>query len=124
MSVIPWREIEGAAASSVIWAEEGLAYNTSLYLPGSEDTTMDDPINILERNRVHVSGPVAVDEIEDEYGNVESNQMSHKRLTKVHIFRCRDIEAMLRDDGHQPRQHPWKGSNHWEEWMDPLEPVS
>ncbi|EEU38290.1 uncharacterized protein NECHADRAFT_66960 [Fusarium vanettenii 77-13-4] len=121
----PWcGEIEGAAASSVIWAEEGLAYNTSLYLPGSEDTTMDDPINILERNRVHVSGPVAVDEIEDEYGNVESNQMSHKRLTKVHIFRCRDIEAMLRDDGHQPRQHPWKGSNHWEEWMDPLEPVS
>ncbi|KAI8686775.1 Zn(2)-C6 fungal-type domain-containing protein [Fusarium sp. Ph1] len=121
----PWcGEIEGAAASSVIWAEEGIAYNASLDLAGPEDTVMDDPINILERNRVHVSGPVAVDDKEDEYGNVESNQMSHKRLTKVHIFRCCDIEAMLRDDGHQPRFHPWKGSNHWEEWMDPLEPVS
>lgn len=121
----PWcGEIEGAAASSVIWAEEGLAYNTSLHLAGPEDTDMDDPINILERNRVHESGPVAVDDKEDEYGNVELNQMSHKRLTKVQIFRCYDIEAILRDDGHQPRFHPWKGSNHWEEWMDPLEPIS
>ncbi|RSL39251.1 hypothetical protein CEP53_014196 [Fusarium sp. AF-6] len=121
----PWcGEIEGAAASSLIRAEEGLAYKTSLDLVGPEDADMDDPINIPERNRVHVSGPVAVNDQENEFGTVESNQMSHKRLTMVHTFRCCDIEAMLRDDGHQPRHHPWKGSTHWEEWMDPLEPVT
>lgn len=120
----PWcGEIEGSASSSVIRAEEGLPYNTPLGLDTPQDTDVDDPINISERNRVHLSWPLAVDDGEGEYRNVESSQMSKKRLTKVQIFRCRDIEAMLRDDGHQPRFHPWKDSNHWESWMDPLEPV-
>ncbi|KAF4978849.1 hypothetical protein FZEAL_4831 [Fusarium zealandicum] len=121
----PWcGETESSAAWSVIRAEEGLVDKTSLELPGLGDTDIDDPIKIPERNRVHASGAVA-DEDDDssDGGTMERSQISKKRLTKVTIFRCLDIEAMLRDDGHRPRPFPWIGSKHWESWIDPLEPV-
>jgi hypothetical protein len=116
----PWcGETEGSVVAAVIRTEEGSFEEASSNMARLEDTTTDSPSNIPERNRVNACWTIDPD---DESG--ECSQATGKRFTRAVIFRCLDIEGLLRDEGQLPRQFPWKDSKYWETWIESLEAVS
>ncbi|KAI1044235.1 hypothetical protein LB505_008639 [Fusarium chuoi] len=97
----PWcAETEGFLIAAIINAEEGAFDKESLH---SGHTLDQSPACIPEENRfshVWASDP--------EGENGECTQYTRKRYTRTMMYRCRDVEAYMRDGkGQIPRGIPW-----------------
>ncbi|KAF4970027.1 hypothetical protein FSARC_2844 [Fusarium sarcochroum] len=115
----PWcSETEGSLIGAVIRTEEGLPKKASLNMARLEDASTDDPSNIPEKSRVSACWAVHP---EDE---CEGGCDHAKRFTKAILFRCLDMEGLLRDEGQKPRKLAWEDSKYWELLRESLEAVS
>ncbi|CZR45146.1 uncharacterized protein FPRO_15679 [Fusarium proliferatum ET1] len=97
----PWcAETEGSLVAAIINAEEGTFDKESLRLAHTLDQS---PACIPEERRfshVWASDP--------ESENGECTHNTRKRYTKTMMYRCRDVEAYMRDrKGQIPRGIPW-----------------
>ncbi|KAJ4252312.1 hypothetical protein NW762_010909 [Fusarium torreyae] len=115
----PWcSETEGSLVGIVIRTEEGLSEKVSLDLARFQDASTDNSFNIHEKRRVNACWAIDPDcENEEGYGHT-------KRFTKAIVFRCTDMDGLLRDEGQGPREFPRQDSKYWETWQEPLEPIS
>ncbi|KAF5635810.1 transcriptional regulatory [Fusarium sp. NRRL 52700] len=97
----PWcAETEGSLIAKVINAEEGAFDKESLRLGQTLDRS---PACIPEEKRF---GHLWASDPESENG--ECTHETRKRYTRVMMYRCRDIEAYMRDrKGQIPRGIPW-----------------
>ncbi|KAH7216963.1 uncharacterized protein BKA55DRAFT_656345 [Fusarium redolens] len=95
----PWcAETEGSLIAAIINAEEGTFNLESLHMEKILDKS---PASIPEERRFS-----AVWASDPEGENGECTQYTRKRYTRVMMYRCRDIEGLLRDDK-GPREIPW-----------------
>ncbi|KAF5236731.1 hypothetical protein FANTH_11138 [Fusarium anthophilum] len=97
----PWcAETEGSLIAAIINAEEGTFNKESLRLG---HTLEQSPACIPEEQRF---GHVWASDPESEDG--ECTYETRKRYTRTMMFRCRDVEAYMRDrKGQVPRGIPW-----------------
>ncbi|KAF4997875.1 hypothetical protein FDECE_11957 [Fusarium decemcellulare] len=115
----PWcGETDGSLVATAIRIEEGLPGKVSLDMARLENAAADSPSNIPEKNRINDCWTIDPDPKSEEW-----SQTAGKRFTRAIVFRCLDMEGLLRDEGQEPRQFPWK-SKYWETWTEPLEAVS
>ncbi|KAF4451289.1 putative transcriptional regulatory protein C15D4.02 [Fusarium austroafricanum] len=114
----PWgAETEGSLVAGIIKSEEGAFDKESLNLTKREDTTNDGADSIPEERRLNACWAC-----DPERENGEPTPTTRKRYTQIMMFKCLDMEGLLRDkEGQKPKDFAWLESERWEGWTEPLE---
>ncbi|KAF4343825.1 transcriptional regulatory [Fusarium beomiforme] len=115
----PWcAETEGSLIAAIIKIEEGSFDKESLG-PEMIRNTAESPATIPDQKRI-----TAFWASDPEAENGECTKVTRKRYTRIHAYRCRDIDGlMLDDEGQKPRDIPWMDSKWWEGRDEPLDMI-